>query len=452
MGNTLLVGAQWGDEGKGKIVDYLSKDAKVVVRYQGGSNAGHTIEVGSERYVLHLVPSGAVRVAEGVISVQGNGMVIYPPEQVSEIKKLVSQGLSINPQNLLLSDRARMTLKYHRTLDAIASGGIGSTKRGIGQSYEDKANRERSIMFGELRDMDALKKKVGDNVRFYNHILSYPDYVALGAKPLTFEEVWQDIVSTRDEIFPFIREDIIDFLLAHDGEICFEGAQGTMLDTDHGTVPGVSSSNTTVGGVYTGTGVNLPITRIRGIVKAYTTRVGEGEFPTELGGVESAVWCKTKTSADEIAAYPNPSINSLNDLERGIALRRRGRELGASTGRPRRCGWEDAMVVVYARKVNGITDFCLTKLDTLDTMERIKVCVGYELDGKTVPYFPISRLREVKPIYEEHEGWVKDTSEVRSFEDLPYKAQSYVLRLQELFGSEISLLGVGPGREQIITG
>jgi len=450
MSNTLIVGAQWGDEGKGKQVDVLAREADVVIRYQGGSNAGHTIKIGDITYVLHLVPSGAVSAAQGVISVMGNGMVIYPPELLSEIESLVQQGLPLNPENLILSDRTRMTLKYNRTLDGITSGGLGTTKKGIGQTYTDKADRVRSIMFGELRNMDALRKKVADNVKFYNHLLSFEDYVAKGAKPLTFEEVWQDIVSTRDKILPFIREDVIDLILKHNGNLLFEGAQGTMLDTDHGTTPGVSSSNTTIGGVYTGTGVYVPIERIIGIIKSYTTRVGEGPFPTELGGLVSAKWCREHTRADEEARYANASINSEDDFEKGIALRTVGREFGATTGRPRRCGWHDAMVGNYARKVNGITEFCLTKLDTLDTAEKIKIGVGYELDGKKVSYFPISRLSEVKPIYEEMEGWLADTSKARHFRELPDRAQDYVLRLQELLVSPIKTIGVGARRDQTI--
>ena len=450
MVNTLVVGAQWGDEGKGKEIDVLARQAEIVIRYQGGSNAGHTIKVEDKKYVLHLIPSGAVSADRGVISVMGNGMVVNPRELVSEIETLTRQGLTINPQTLVLSDRARMTLDYHTTLDGITSGGLGTTKKGIGQTYEDKANRVRSITFGELRDMNSLKKKVEDNVKFYNHIFNFEDYVSKGAKNLSFEEVWQQVISTREKIHPFIREDIIDLILKHNGGLLFEGAQGTMLDTDHGTTPGVSSSNTTIGGVYTGTGVYVDIPRRIGILKAYTTRVGEGPFPTELGGILSAQWCKKHTKADEDRDYPNADINSGDDFERGIALRREGGEFGATTGRPRRCGWQDTMVGNYARKVNGITEFCLTKLDTLDKMATIKIAVAYELDGKKVNYFPISRLSEVKPIYEEIPGWLKDTTSARKFDDLPEQARNYVYRLQEILGSSIDTIGVGPRRDQTI--
>ena len=452
MANTLIVGTQWGDEGKGKVVDFLSanSEAEVVVRYQGGSNAGHTIEVEDKRYVLHLIPSGIISAARGVKSVIGNGVVAYPPELVGEIETLIGQGLLVNPQTLAISDRTMMTLKYHKALDSITGGKIGTTQKGIGPTYVDRADRTRCIRYGDLRDMGALEKKVRENVKFYNHILAFEDYVAKGAKPLNFEEVWHDLVSTRDKLMPFIREDARELILSYDGAITFEGAQGTMLDADLGTTPDVSSSNTTRAGVYSGTGVYVDISRVIGIIKAYTTRVGEGHFPTELGGESSAKHCKINKRADEERDYPNVSLNSGDDFERGIALRRVGREFGATTGRPRRTGWQDTMVGNYARTINGITEFFLTKLDTLDRMKTIKVCVGYELDGKGADHFPISRLGEVKPIYQEYEGWMQDTSRARHFEDLPYLARNYVLRSQLLLNAPISNIGVGPRREQTI--
>jgi adenylosuccinate synthase len=452
MANTLIVGTQWGDEGKGKVVDVLAgnSEAQVVVRYQGGSNAGHTIEVEDKRYVLHLIPSGIINAARGVKSIIGNGVGAYPLELIGEIEELQKQGLPVNPDTLVISDRTMMTLKYHRVLDRITGSGIGTTKKGIGPTYEDRANRIRCVRYGELRDLASLEKKVRDNVRFYNHILAFEDYAAKGAKPLAFEEVWHDITSTRDRLMPFIREDIQNLILEHDGAITFEGAQGTMLDADLGTTPDVSSSNTTRAGVYSGTGVYVDIQRVIGIIKSYTTRVGEGPFPTELGGLKSAKHCKTNTRTEEERDYPVVSLNSGDDFERGIALRRVGREFGATTGRPRRCGWQDTMVGNYARTVNGITEFFLTKLDTLDRMKTIKVCVGYELDGKKLDHFPISRLGEVKPIYQEYEGWMQDTTKARNFNDLPYLARNYVLRLQMLLNARISTIGVGPRRDQTI--
>jgi adenylosuccinate synthase len=452
MANTLIVGTQWGDEGKGKVVDVLAgtSEAEIVVRYQGGSNAGHTIEVGDKSYVLHLIPSGIVNAVSGVKSLIGNGVVAYPPELIGEIETLQQQGLLVNPNTLAISDRTMMTLKYNRALDSITGGQIGTTQKGIGPTYEDRANRIRCARYGELRDLTCLEKKVRDNVKFYNHVFTFEDYVAKGAKPLTFEEVWHDVVSTRDRLLPFIREDIQNLILQHDGAIIFEGAQGTMLDADLGTTPDVSSSNTTRAGVYSGTGVYVDIQRVMGILKAYTTRVGDGPFPTELGGLDSAVHCKSKKKVEEERDYPNVSLNSENDFERGVALRRIGREYGATTGRPRRCGWEDIMVGNYARIVNGITEFFLTKLDTLDRMKSIKVCVGYELDGKEVGFFPVSRLGEVKPIYQVCEGWMQDTSKVRNFEDLPFLARNYILRLQGLLRGPISTIGVGARRDQTI--
>lgn len=450
MVNTLIVGAQWGDEGKGKIIDVLAGGSELVVRYQGGSNAGHTVIVNGVKYVLHLLPSGIISAQQGVVSLIGNGVVAHPRKLLSEIETLVNQGLSVNPQTLVISDRTMMTLKYNQVLDAITSGGIGTTKQGIGQTYEDRANRTRCVRFGELRDMDTLKRKVQDNVKFYNHILSFPDYVANGAKPLTFEEVWSEIVSARDKLLPFIREDTTDIILSHDGNILFEGAQGTMLDVDHGTTPDVTSSNTTTGGVYTGTGVYVDIPRRIGILKAYTTRVGEGPFPTELGGLKSAKWCKEHTRADEERDYPNASLESSDDFEVGIALRKVGGEYGATTGRPRRCGWQDVMVADYSRKVNGLTEICLTKLDTLDTFKEMKVALYYKLDGKEVKHFPITRLAEVTPGYTRVRGWQQDSSKARNFEDLAEEAQSYVYALEGMLGIPIKTIGVGPERHQTI--
>jgi adenylosuccinate synthase len=417
MPNTLLIGAQWGDEGKGKIVDYLSRDADVVVRYQGGSNAGHTIEIGPERYVLHLVPSGILYPEK--MCVIGNGLVIDPTALVGEIKDLMARGIA--PQGRLhVSDRAQVVLPFHKALDAArekrADTGtkIGTTQRGIGPAYADKASR-RGLRMGDLLDSGVATTLRARTAEVNRQI------VDLGATPVDPETVVREMT----EAAAFLRSYITDTVpLLYDAwrqgrTILFEGAQGTMLDIDFGTYPFVTSSNPTSGGACVGTG--LPpqaVGRVLGVLKAYTTRVGEGPFPTEL-----------------------------NDPT-GEQLRQRGREFGATTGRPRRCGWFDAVVARYSAMVNGVDRWAITKLDVLDTFETLRVCVAYECDGLRYETVPASSavLQRCTPVYRDYPGWNSPTTGITRFEDLPVRAREYVNALCDLTGVKLGILSVGPQR------
>ncbi len=417
MPNTLLIGAQWGDEGKGKIVDYLSRDADVVVRYQGGSNAGHTIEIGAERYVLHLVPSGVLY--PGKTCVIGNGLVIDPTALVREIKDLIAR--NIMPEGRLhVSDRAHAVLPYHKALDAAreqrstAGAKIGTTQRGIGPAYADKASR-LGVRMGDLLHpavADVLRARTAEK----NRLLA-----DMGADPVDPEAVVREMREAAD----FLRFYVTDTVpLLNDAwrkgrSILFEGAQGTMLDIDFGTYPYVTSSNPTSGGGCVGTG--LPphaVDRVLGVIKAYTTRVGEGPFPTELSDAT------------------------------GERLRKAGREFGATTGRPRRCGWFDAVVARYSAMVNGIDHWAITKLDVLDDFDTIRVCVAYECDGRRFDTVPASTavLQRCTPIYQDFPGWKTVTSGVSRMEDLPANARAYVKALCDITGIPLGVLSVGPQR------
>ena len=416
MANTVLIGAQWGDEGKGKIVDVLARDADVVVRYQGGSNAGHTIEIGSERYVLHLVPSGILY--PGKRCVIGHGLVVDPLALVQEIRDLEARGVTVRGR-LEISDRAHIVGLWHRRLDAAREGRaaagtrIGTTQRGIGPAYADKANRVG------LRLGDLLEPGWEESVR---ERLSEANVQAAGAEPLDAAQALSDLRAAGEALKPYIGDTVAS--LAADWRagrsILFEGAQGTLLDIDLGTYPFVTSSNSTAGGACTGTG--LPpraIDRVVGVVKAYTTRVGEGPFTTEL-----------------------------NDAT-GEHLRQRGREFGATTGRPRRCGWFDAVVARYAAQVSGVDAWAITKLDVLDEMETIRVCVGYTCEGRRHETMPASArvLAACRPVYEDFPGWRCATSNVTQFEALPARARAYVDELCRLTGVPLGILSVGPRRD-----
>jgi adenylosuccinate synthase len=409
MPNTVLVGAQWGDEGKGKVVDVLSRDADVVVRYQGGSNAGHTIEIGAERYVLHLIPSGVLYPEK--LCIIGNGLVVDPLELMKEMKELEARGIRLAGR-FFASDRAHAVLPLHRRLDSAREGKaesgkkIGTTQRGIGPTYADKMHR--------------IGLRLGD--------FTQPGWEArVAARAAEAGETDATaMIKSLAEAADFIRPYIADTTtMLHDAwqagkSILFEGAQGTMLDIDHGSYPFVTSSSSTAGGACTGTG--LPpkaIERVVGVIKAYTTRVGEGPFPTEL-----------------------------NDAV-GEGLRQRGREFGATTGRPRRCGWFDAVVGRYAARVNGADFWAITKLDVLDACDVIKVCVAYESRGKryeTMPADP-AVLADCKPVYVDYPGWKCETGKLSRFEDLPEKARFYVSELCRLTGVPLGILSVGPRRE-----
>jgi adenylosuccinate synthase len=417
MPNTLLIGTQWGDEGKGKIVDFLSRDADVVVRYQGGSNAGHTIEIGAERYVLHLIPSGILYPDKTCII--GNGLVVDPLALVKEIKNLEDRGIS-SKGRLHVSDRAHVVLGYHKALDAgrentLGQGAkIGTTQRGIGPTYADKANRT-GFRMGDLLD-PQFESNLRSRLAEKNIIIA-----SLGATPVDADTLCAEIREASEFLRPYISDTIPLLNAAYKAgkQILFEGAQGTMLDIDFGTYPFVTSSNPTSGGACIGTG--LPpraIDRVLGVIKAYTTRVGEGPFPTEL----------------------------LDDT--GEHLRKVGREFGATTGRPRRCGWFDAVVARYSAMVNGIDHWAITKLDVLDDVDTIRVCVAYECEGRRYDTVPacIATLAKCKPVYKDFPGWKTPTSTITSYDQLPPKAKAYVQALCDITGVPLGVLSVSPQR------
>ena len=420
MANTILIGAQWGDEGKGKIIDVLTQKADIVVRTQGGNNAGHTVFIGKQKYVLHLIPSGILR--KGKTCVIGNGVVVDPVSLVEEIDGLLKLKVSIDG-NLFISETAHLVFPYHRELDSqreILKGKnkIGTTKRGIGPAYGDKAARTglRLIdLINPSRFEHLLKLKIKEN----NEILK-----AFGAKPLSFTQVHKAYRAAGDRLKPFVTNTVV---LLHEAtrrgdNILFEGAQGTFLDIDHGTYPFVTSSNTTAGGACTGSGIPPHrMDEVVGVMKAYTTRVGEGPLPSE-----------------------NSEIADL--------LHSMGREFGATTGRPRRCGWFDAVATRHATMVNGIDKLAVTNVDGLDSVEVIRVAIGYRVGTKQFDYMPndIELLAKCEPIYIDFPGWTQPTSKAKQWKDLPPKARTYLKALAELTGAELSIVSVGPSRDQTI--
>ena len=422
MANVAVIGAQWGEEGKGKIVDWLSERAEVVVRFQGGHNAGHTLVIGNQTYKLALLPSGVVR--EGKLSIIGNGVVVDPWHFLEEVEKVSGQGVSVTPDNLKIANHAVLILPLHRDLDgwredAPGTIKIGTTRRGIGPAYEDKVGR-RAIRVGDLAEPDYLVKKVNTLLAHHN-----PLRTGLGKPLIDAAKLTADLLELAPKILPF-AEDVwerLDALRASGKRILFEGAQATMLDIDHGTYPFVTSSNTVAAQAMIGSGMgNGAVGYVLGIAKAYTTRVGDGPFPTEL--------------TDAI----------------GQGLGDRGKEFGTNTGRRRRCGWFDAVMVRQAVKLNGIDGIALTKLDVLDGEKVIKVCVAYELDGKRIERFPFTMGAQAKlrPIWEEFEGWSESTQGARSFAELPATCIKYVRRVEELVGCPVALLSTSPQREDTI--
>jgi adenylosuccinate synthase len=420
MSNTILVGAQWGDEGKGKIIDVLTEKADVVVRTQGGNNAGHTVFIGKQKYVLHLVPSGILRRKK--MCVIGNGVVVDPVGLVDEIKMLRKLGVNAS-KNLFLSETAHVVLPYHRELDAqreVLKGKhkIGTTKRGIGPAYGDKAART-GLRVIDLIDAKGFKQKLERRIKENNGVLR-----AFGAKPLSFKQVHAAYRAAGDYLKPFVANTVV---LLHEAmrrgdDILFEGAQGTFLDIDHGTYPFVTSSNTTAGGACTGSGVPPHrMDRVVGVMKAYTTRVGEGPLPTENHEI-----------ADMLHAM--------------------GREFGATTGRPRRCGWFDSVATRHATMVNGIDELAITNVDGLDTLDTIRVCIGYRDGRKRYDYVPndIEVLSRCEPVYAEFPGWRTPTHRARTWKDLPPKARSYLKAISELTGAKLFIASIGPGRDQTI--
>jgi adenylosuccinate synthase len=409
MANIVLVGAQWGDEGKGKVIDYLTDKVDVVVRSQGGNNAGHTVVVGETKYVLRLLPSGILR--RGKLCVIGNGVVIDPISLWEEISELAAHGVKINSKNLLISECAHLVFPFHKTIDEqreISKGAhkIGTTKRGIGPAYGDKIARV-GIRLGELLQPEMFAEKLRARVKEANVVLR--DF---GQKPIAFKALLNQYLEVGEKLRPLITNTVLTIhkAMAAGKEILFEGAQGTFLDVDHGTYPYVTSSNTTAG-----------IDRVVGAMKAYTTRVGEGPFPTQ----------------DIVVA----------DLMHSM-----GREYGAVTGRARRCGWFDSVATRYAQILNGIDELAVTNLDGLDSVARLKVCVAYKLDGKKIEVPPtcVRQLAKCVPVYVEAEGWQKPTSEARSYEDLPSNAREYLRMICDLTGAKLKLVGVGQSRAQTI--
>ncbi|HEY8567072.1 MAG TPA: adenylosuccinate synthase [Beijerinckiaceae bacterium] len=422
MANVVVVGAQWGDEGKGKIVDWLSSQADVVVRFQGGHNAGHTLVIGDAVYKLSLLPSGIVR--PGKLSIIGNGVVVDPHALVAEIEKLTRQGVAITRDNLRIADNATLILSLHRELDGYRESGaggtkIGTTKRGIGPAYEDKAGR-RAIRVMDLAELDELPAKIERLLAHHNALRR-----GFGLPEIAPAAIYDELASVADKVLPY--RDAVWRLLDEERRqgkrILFEGAQGALLDVDHGTYPFVTSSNTVAGQAATGSGLGPgAVGYVLGIAKAYTTRVGEGPFPTEL--------------LDET----------------GELIGQRGKEFGVVTGRKRRCGWFDATLVRQTVRTSGIDGIALTKLDILDGFETIRVGTGYRLDGEVIDHFPASQGAQarVEPIYEEIEGWEGSTAGARSWAELPAQAIKYVRRIEELIGAPVALLSTSPERDDTI--
>ena len=422
MANVVVVGSQWGDEGKGKIVDWLSERADVVVRFQGGHNAGHTLVIDGSVYKLSLLPSGIVR--PGKTSVIGNGVVLDPWALMEEIERLAGQGVAVTPENLQIADNCSLILPIHSELDASredASGGsaIGTTRRGIGPAYEDKVGR-RAVRLCDLADPAMIEERL-------DALLPHHDALrlGLGRQPVDRQKLRQALAEIGPKVLPFAANvwRTLRDAQRRGQKILFEGAQGLMLDVDHGTYPYVTSSHTVAGQAAAGAGIGpRALAYVLGITKAYTTRVGEGPFPTELN--------------DEI----------------GQGLGERGHEFGTVTGRSRRCGWFDAVMVRQAITIGGINGIALTKLDILDGMDQLKVCIGYELGGEKLDYFPSASAEQaaVKPIYETLEGWQESTEGARSWADLPASAIKYIRRLEELISAPVALLSTSPKREDTI--
>ncbi len=423
MSNVVVVGTQWGDEGKGKIVDLLAARAELVVRFQGGNNAGHTLVVGEEKTICHLIPSGILHKEKKCLI--GNGVVVDPEVLLDEMEMLMKKGISISPENLGVSEKAHLIMPYHKAVDiayesAKGEGKIGTTGRGIGPCYEDKAAR-RGIRAADLMEPELLAQKIRLNLEEKNFYLSG----FLKAETLEFQPVFDRYMEMAKILKPYICNVSleVDNVIKKGGKILFEGAQGTHLDIDHGTYPYVTSSNPVSGAACAGVGVGPDkLHHIVGIVKAYTTRVGEGPFPTELN--------------DETGSY----------------LQEKGAEFGATTGRKRRCGWLDLVMMKDSLRYNGLTSLSLTKLDVLTGLDVIKICVAYELDGKKIGYMPASLndLARCRPVYEELPGWSNDISSALSMEELPSKAHDYLKRVEQILERPFSFVSVGPMREQTI--
>lgn len=420
MANTILVGAQWGDEGKGKIIDVLTEQADVVVRSQGGANAGHTVRVGAEEYILHLIPSGILR--RGKVCLIGNGVVINPTSLVGELDGLKQKKVNVKGR-LYISDKAHLVMPYHCELEACAErikgkNKIGTTLRGIGPAYGDKIART-GLRMADLVDTKKLESLLRTRVREANRLIK-----AFGGKTVSFKAVYEEYSKAARRLKPFVANTtkMLHDALAAKKEVLFEGAQGTYLDIDQGTYPFVTSSNTTSGGACTGSGMPPnKVDHVLGVIKAYTTRVGGGPFPTE-------------------------------DDDIGDMLHNMGREFGATTGRPRRCGWFDAVATRQAAQVNGIDQLAITNIDGLDKLPEIRVCVAYKLRGKIIDYVPTisEEIEQVKPVYETFPGWQTDTTKAKTWKDLPPKARRYLQAIAKMIDAKIVIASIGPARNQTI--
>ena len=420
MANTILVGAQWGDEGKGKIIDVLTEQADVVVRSQGGANAGHTVRVGAKEYILHLIPSGILR--RGKVCLIGNGVVINPTSLVGELDGLKRKKVNVKGR-LYISDKAHLVMPYHCELEACAErikgkNKIGTTLRGIGPAYGDKIART-GLRMADLVDTKNLESLLRTRVREANRLIK-----AFGGKTVSFKAVYGEYSKAARRLKPFVANTtkMLHDALAAKKEVLFEGAQGTYLDIDQGTYPFVTSSNTTSGGACTGSGMPPnKVDHVLGVIKAYTTRVGGGPFPTE-------------------------------DDDIGDMLHNMGREFGATTGRPRRCGWFDAVATRQAAQVNGIDQLAITNIDGLDKLPEIRVCVAYKLRGKIIDYVPTisEEIEQVKPVYETFPGWQTDTTKAKTWKDLPPKARRYLQAIAKMIDAKIVIASIGPARNQTI--
>ena len=421
MATTVVVGTQWGDEGKGKITDFLAQQSDVVARFQGGDNAGHTIQFAGQTYKLHLIPSGIFN--DDKICILGNGMVINPKSLLKEMDYVKSHGADLS--HLKISNRAHVILPYHMELDRLQEESkgidkqIGTTKKGIGPAYADKVNRI-GIRMAELIDPETLKEKLEDIVQEKNHWMKH-----FGGEPLDIDAIYEEYKAYGETLAPYVTDTsiVLEEEVEKGNKILFEGAQGVMLDIDHGTYPYVTSSSTSAAGVATGSGIgpNM-IENVIGVSKAYTTRVGDGPFPTELSG--------------DIAHQ----------------IREVGREYGTTTGRPRRVGWFDAVVVNHSRRTSGMTGISLNCLDVLTGLDTLKICVGYDYEGERINYYPanLRQLEKSQPVYEELPGWKEDITNVTSFEELPQNAQTYLKRIEQLTKTKVAIFSVGPDREQTI--
>ena len=422
MTNTCVIGLQWGDEGKGKIIDILAKDFDIIVRYQGGGNAGHTLIINDEKFVFHLIPSGILH--QDKKCVIGNGIVFDPRLFLDEVEGLTKRGISVNG-NLFVSDRAHVVFPYHKKLDLLlekqkGNSMIGTTGRGIGPCYTDKIARE-GIRVAELLHKGHFKEKLKKTVEEKNRLFVdlYND------EPVSWEEIYEEYCVYADKISPFVSDtvELMAVAIEDKKKILFEGAQGALLDVDFGTYPFTTSSNASAGGVSSGIGVSpKQIHDIIGITKAYATRVGSGPFPTEVDG------------------------------EQGEHIRQKGGEFGSTTGRPRRCGWFDAVAIQHSVRISGVDLLIMTKLDVLDDQETIRICTGYKSDNKVYHNFPadLDVLENCEPVYEEVSGWMEDTSKVRDVKNLPGKAMDYIRTIEEIIGLKVKMVSVGPERLQII--